>query len=1081
MKIILTNIFFLFLFSNSSAQIIYVNQSATGNNDGTSWENAFTELSMIYDDLNYGDTIWVAAGTYRPSQGNNRIATFQIVNGVRMFGGFVGNETNIQQRDYEVNLTVLSGDIGVLGDSTDNSYNVMRCTFADSTTVVDGFTITEGNADGDLGSSTSFLKNGGGLYFANNDEEEEAIPKIRNCTFLNNTSSRNGGGIYVRSEEEEKSIVRLINCIFDGNVALIGGGLYVENTGNLNEHLISHCALIGNYGKSSGSGFSFEYKYGIQKIRIFDSVFEKNLTNPFGTNIYIDRKSGNVEVSFESCTFLESELKLTPSGLIVGYESSFETEGFLISFRDCFFQEVRNADLLLSFNTVSYLFKNCIFQLLPEDMGNVDHIIRAEGNTYTIYENNLATKSSQDIEFLRFQDVGSSYESNFRIVNSLFEGFNGIRTNVLNNSITVNGSDNFFIQGESLSLSNNLFNIPFTDDYFDIDNITLSQNNLFSTDPLFRDTANGDYTLLPCSPARDAGDSSLVDLSMLPTDLAGNPRVQGSQIDIGPYETAPFAIATTDFIPPACTGDTAVITLSLDRGCPPFTIVYNGVTSMTDSTEVVFATIEEEASIIITDSRQESDTVLFQIPEPVPLTATAQTTDVDCTTGQGGSIDLQVTGGTGSYHYQWNSVADTTAAIADLAADIYLVSITDDNDCILTDTIAIGRTGLLSVSQFVSVISCPGGADAETAAVPTSGVAPYTYLWNTGSQDDTLTGLGAGTYIITITDAFGCTGSDQVTLGTPDSIEVMPQVNSLGCLGQSNSNITLVTTGGNAPYDYFWSNDQWGATQTNLSGGDYTITIVDDNDCEAIATVTVTPSPYFEATLIGDSILCPDESTTIAPVLSGATPFYTYAWSTGSTDSLLTIDTDGTYTVTISDSAGCDTILLQNIVGSPEITIESTITNNTDLLTPNGIIVLSDIPSDYTFLWNTGSTDASLNNLPAGTYSVTVTDGNGCVEIFEFEVDFVSSTSEGSDKVSMSIIPNPASAATAAVLVFDAPLMDNQPTLQITDVTGQSIAVIRLEKGIQKVPLPLDLPVGMYLVRILAAGKNSGALKWVVQ
>ena len=149
-------------YSRAAAAVVYVNAAATGGNDGSSWVNAYTSLPSALTAANSGDEIWVASGTYRPTTTTNRDVSFPLKNGVGTYGGFLGTETLRSQRDPAANVTILSGDIGTPGSSSDNSYHVVT---ADSTvtasTVLDGFTITGGNANG---LSASNQDRGGGMW-----------------------------------------------------------------------------------------------------------------------------------------------------------------------------------------------------------------------------------------------------------------------------------------------------------------------------------------------------------------------------------------------------------------------------------------------------------------------------------------------------------------------------------------------------------------------------------------------------------------------------------------------------------------------------------------------------------------------------------------------------------------------------------------------------------------------------------------------------------------------------------------------------------------------------------------------------
>ncbi len=186
-----------------SAQV-FVNQKATGKNDGTSWQNAFTDLDVAIRATSSGE-IWVAAGLYLPSTdlngkvpADNRQKTFRLKEKVALYGGFKGNETTRSQRDWKTNLTILSGDIGRKGDITDNTIHVVSAEYArlDSSTILDGFTIRDGY---------SYSQDSGAGIYINYTTGGQFI--IRNCLIENNNSSRYGGGLYIFNSDPQHNFL----------------------------------------------------------------------------------------------------------------------------------------------------------------------------------------------------------------------------------------------------------------------------------------------------------------------------------------------------------------------------------------------------------------------------------------------------------------------------------------------------------------------------------------------------------------------------------------------------------------------------------------------------------------------------------------------------------------------------------------------------------------------------------------------------------------------------------------------------------------------------------------------------------
>ena len=215
--------------SNAAASVIYVNAAASGANDGSSWQNAYTSLPLALVAAVSSDEIWVAAGTYKPTATTTRAVSFALKNGVGVYGGFAGNEASRAERNPAVNVTILSGDIGAAGTATDNSLHVVT---ADSTVtaaaVLDGFTITGGYADGAAPDNL-----GAGLRGSN------ASLMIAHCVFTGNTASDRGGA--VRMEGGNASFQ---DCTFTGNSAGVGGG--AVSAGSVTALTLTRCLIRSN-------------------------------------------------------------------------------------------------------------------------------------------------------------------------------------------------------------------------------------------------------------------------------------------------------------------------------------------------------------------------------------------------------------------------------------------------------------------------------------------------------------------------------------------------------------------------------------------------------------------------------------------------------------------------------------------------------------------------------------------------------------------------------------------------------------------------------------------------------------------
>jgi hypothetical protein len=261
---------FAFLVITSTAlgaTTIYVDASASGAGTGSNWTDAYTNLQDALASAASGDQIWVAAGVYYPDAGggmtnDDRTATFTLITGVELYGGFAGGETLLSQRNWGTNVTVLSGDIDQNTLTNTNTYHVLTGGGTDSTAVLDGFTITTGRADGSL----SAQKEGAGmvnatssptlsnLVFTGNFAEtmgagmfnkSSSSPTLTNVTFSSNESGSTGGGM-----RNSNSSPALLNVLFSGNKSQFGGGMYNDssNPGLTNLTFSGNLALFGSGG-----------------------------------------------------------------------------------------------------------------------------------------------------------------------------------------------------------------------------------------------------------------------------------------------------------------------------------------------------------------------------------------------------------------------------------------------------------------------------------------------------------------------------------------------------------------------------------------------------------------------------------------------------------------------------------------------------------------------------------------------------------------------------------------------------------------------------------------------------------------
>jgi regulation of enolase protein 1 (concanavalin A-like superfamily) len=283
-----------------TGNVIYVNVNATGANNGSSWADALTDLLSAINTTCPGITeVWVAAGTYYPTTTGDRGISFRLRNGRAVYGGFNGTETMLSQRNWVANPTILSGDIGIPGDNSDNSFHVVRnySFLLNNSARLDGFTITGGNATG----SASNTYGGGMFNFQSN-------PTIANCTFINN-SGINGGGV-----ANQNSAPTYLNCRFIQNTGTVrGGGMYNENA----DPMVINGSFTGNFSLNGGGLYASASSFPV----ITNSSFSGNRASGQGGAVISFTGSA---VTLTNCVIWNNQVgaSTTAPGASVGIASA---------------------------------------------------------------------------------------------------------------------------------------------------------------------------------------------------------------------------------------------------------------------------------------------------------------------------------------------------------------------------------------------------------------------------------------------------------------------------------------------------------------------------------------------------------------------------------------------------------------------------------------------------------------------------------------------------------------------------------------------------------------------------------------
>ncbi|MBN8681947.1 MAG: T9SS type A sorting domain-containing protein [Chitinophagales bacterium] len=360
---------------------------------------------------------------------------------------------------------------------------------------------------------------------------------------------------------------------------------------------------------------------------------------------------------------------------------------------------------------------------------------------------------------------------------------------------------------------------------------TFGPNNLFNLDPLFRDTANGDYRLHPCSPLINAGDNSVI----LPgaTDLDGRPRILGGRVDIGAYEHPGILYAAPPEAQGACVGAYAGrVQFSPQEGCPPYSYAWQRPSDGSSGTRLD-SLLPGEYLFSITDSRGQLllDTIL--LPEITPPSVATISAPAQCG-GSGGSISVQPSGGTPPFVYNWSDApGQDTPLRFNLAPGDYRYTLSDGAGCRDSALLNIAVQGLLPLSSSGTPVSCFGGSDGTLTVAALGAAAPVQYTWEPGgASTPSLTGLAAGLYALSVSDAWGCTTSMMFEVDEPDSLQfdaLVLDATNLAPLG--GSILVDPITGGTPPYNLAWDNGSTANPLQNLAPGEYRVSVRDSKNC----------------------------------------------------------------------------------------------------------------------------------------------------------------------------------------------------------------------------------------------------------
>ncbi|MFT5912137.1 MAG: hypothetical protein ACI9XO_003670, partial [Paraglaciecola sp.] len=473
--------------------------------------------------------------------------------------------------------------------------------------------------------------------------------------------------------------------------------------------------------------------------------------------------------------------------------------------------------------------------------------------------------------------------------------------------------------------------------------------------------------------------------------------------------SAVAGIMVTETISPITCNNTndGAIDINVTGGTSPYNYSWQLANGSTSNSQNLSGLIPGNYNLTVTDNLGCTIIEMYTLTEPLVLTATATTINVSCNSGNDGQITVNPSGGTSPFTYLWSANVgnQTTQIVANLVADDYTVTVTDNNLCQIIKIFTVTQPQPLVANPIVSIeLECFDDTDGQLNANGSGGTSPLTYLWSNSVTTQFNSNLAPAMYSVTITDAKACTATGSVNLNAPTEINITETISNVTIFDGNDGAIDLAISGGTPGvpnYSFNWTgpNGFTATTEdiTTLSAGFYNVTVTDGNFCLKTAILEITEPNFLSVDLDASSnISCnngSDGSISITTI-GGVSPF-TFSWAGPngftSTDENISMLSVGSYQVTVTDANGAIASL-----SAPEVLTEPTVLSLSELINDvtcyggnDGSIQLTPTGATppFTYLWSLNNqTTTGIFNQAAGNYSVVITDANGCINNGNFTI-----------------------------------------------------------------------------------------------
>ncbi|MCX6291297.1 MAG: PKD domain-containing protein, partial [Bacteroidetes bacterium] len=398
-------------------------------------------------------------------------------------------------------------------------------------------------------------------------------------------------------------------------------------------------------------------------------------------------------------------------------------------------------------------------------------------------------------------------------------------------------------------------------------------------------------------------------------------------------------------------------------------------------------------TVTVTDAHNCSASDFILVNQPTPLVANTISTDALCHGSADGTATVNVGGGTSAYQYLWSPGGATTANITGLVANTYNVHITDAHGCTINTSTVVNQPAALNLVMASSPAWCNGSVNGSASVIVTGGTQNYSYSWSpSGGTNATASGLSAGNYRVSVTDAHNCAAADSITVTQPTVLSANASATNALCNGSSDGTTTVAPGGGTPPYSYLWSpSGGTNANATGLAANNYSVTVTDANGCITNAATVVNQPALLNLNLSSIPARCFGSANGSASVIvNGGTPGYSYSWSpSGGTNANATGLAFGSYTVTVTDAHQCissnSTSVGQPTALNTIMSMNPALCNGSSDGSATAIVAGGTFPYQYYWL-PSGQINMTATGLHSGNYTVIVSDDHGCTDTSSVQV-----------------------------------------------------------------------------------------------